>query len=91
MANKDLHDPNDDEGDQTAEARAPAVARKARAGTGRGLDARSQEAIGRSLKAHYIDLVRAPVPDRFMELLDRLEAKEQYPKSEGGDNESKQL
>ena len=42
----------------------------------RSLDARSLEQIGASLKAHYENLVQAPVPKKFMELLDRLEAKE---------------
>lgn len=40
------------------------------------LDPRIQEAIGRSLKAHYDDLVREPIPDRLMVLLAELEAKE---------------
>lgn len=40
------------------------------------LDPRIQEAIGKSLKAHYDDLVTAPVPDRFLVLLAELEAKE---------------
>jgi hypothetical protein len=52
-----------------------------------GLDARSQEAIGRSLKAHYEDLVRAPVPGKFLEMLDRLEVAEQS-KSQRGNDES---
>jgi Anti-sigma factor NepR len=56
-------------------------------GDGHGLDARSLEAIGRSLKAHYEDLVRAPVPGKFLEMLDRLEATEQS-KPEGGSNEA---
>ncbi|WP_204351170.1 NepR family anti-sigma factor, partial [Serratia marcescens] len=30
------------------------------------LDQRVQDAIGRSLKAHYDDLVKAPIPDRFL-------------------------
>ena len=42
----------------------------------RGLDARSLERIGSSLKAHYEDLVRTPIPDKFLELLDQLEANE---------------
>jgi Anti-sigma factor NepR len=50
----------------------------------RGLDARSLEAIGRSLKAHYEDLVRAPVPGKFLEMLDRLESTEQS-KPQGSD------
>lgn len=40
------------------------------------LDPRIQEAIGRSLKAHYDDLVREPIPDRLLVLLAELEAKE---------------
>lgn len=43
----------------------------------RGLDGRLLEKIGSSLKAHYDDLVHTPVPKRFLELLDGLEAKEQ--------------
>jgi hypothetical protein len=50
----------------------------------RGLDPRSLEAIGRSLKAHYEDLVRAPVPGKFLEMLDRLESTEQS-KPQGSD------
>lgn len=42
------------------------------------LDPRIQEAIGKSLKAHYDDLVTAPVPDRFLVLLAELEAKERH-------------
>lgn len=41
------------------------------------LDRRIQDAIGRSLRAHYDDLVKAPVPDRFLVLLAELEAMEQ--------------
>jgi Anti-sigma factor NepR len=40
------------------------------------LDQKVQDAIGRSLKAHYDDLVHAPVPDRLLALLAELEAKE---------------
>lgn len=42
------------------------------------LDPRIQEAIGKSLKAHYDDLVKAPLPDRFLVLLAELEAKERH-------------
>jgi hypothetical protein len=81
MASNELHDPNSPEGKQ-APARESTVAGKSRASVVRALDSRSQEAIGRALKAHYDDLVRAPVPDKFMELLDRLEASEQSAKSQ---------
>jgi hypothetical protein len=40
------------------------------------LDPKALEAIGRALKAHYDDLVDAPLPDKFVELLARLEEKE---------------
>lgn len=40
------------------------------------LDPKVQESIGRSLKAHYDDLINAPVPDRFLMLLAQLEASE---------------
>jgi hypothetical protein len=36
-------------------------------------DPKAVEAIGRALAAHYADLVQAPLPDKFMELLTRLE------------------
>jgi len=41
------------------------------------LDPKVQDAIGRGLKAHFDDLVSAPIPDRFLALLAELEAKEQ--------------
>ena len=41
------------------------------------LDPRIQSAIGRALQAHYDDLIREPIPDRFLVLLAELEAKEQ--------------
>ena len=37
-------------------------------------DPKAVEAIGRALEAHYAELVRAPLPDKFMELLAKLEA-----------------
>jgi hypothetical protein len=75
--------PNSGEG-----KRAPmkdSVRLKPRIDEGHGLDARSQEAIGRSLKAHYEDLVRAPVPGKFLEMLDRLEVAEQSKPQRGND------
>ncbi len=35
-----------------------------------------QDAIGRSLQAHFDDIASAPVPDKFLVLLAELEAKE---------------
>lgn len=40
------------------------------------LDAKLQGALGRALKAHYDDIISAPIPDRFLVLLAELEAKE---------------
>ena len=36
-------------------------------------DPKAVEAIGRALEQHYAGLVQAPLPDKFMELLARLE------------------
>ncbi len=40
------------------------------------LSPKIQDAIGRSLIAHYNDIVDAPIPDKFLSLLAELEAKE---------------
>ena len=48
-----------------------------------GPDPKAVEAIGRALAAHYADLVQAPLPDRFAELLARLETGEQVPAPQG--------
>jgi Anti-sigma factor NepR len=31
------------------------------------------QAIGRALEAHYADLIQAPLPDKFLQLLSRLD------------------
>ena len=36
-------------------------------------DPKALEAIGRALEAHYASLVQAPLPDKFVDLLARLE------------------
>lgn len=51
------------------------------------LDPRVQESIGRSLKAHYDDLINAPIPDRFLVLLAQLEASETNASAGGTSNE----
>jgi hypothetical protein len=51
------------------------------------LDAKVQESIGRSLKAHYDDLVNAPIPDKFLVLLAQLEAQEQRASAGGTTDE----
>jgi hypothetical protein len=47
------------------------------------LDRKSVEAIGRALEAHYADLVQAPLPDKFVELLGRLEGEDKVSKPQG--------
>jgi anti-sigma factor NepR-like protein len=42
-------------------------------GAGPRIDARIQREIGKHLRAHYIDVVNEPVPDRLMDLLEKLE------------------
>lgn len=51
------------------------------------LDPKVQESIGRSLKAHYDDLVNAPIPDKFLVLLAQLEAQEQRASAGGTTDE----
>jgi hypothetical protein len=41
--------------------------------TGPHVDSRIQHEIGKHLRAHYDDIVNEPVPDKFMELLAKLE------------------
>jgi hypothetical protein len=52
---------------------------KARSGS------KMEEAIGHSLKAHYADLIHAPIPDKFLELLARLEAEERRFRAQSGE------
>ena len=40
------------------------------------LDPKVLETIGQALKAHYDDLAGAPLPQKFLDLLARLEAEE---------------
>jgi hypothetical protein len=46
-------------------------------------DPRAVEAIGRALKVHYADLVDAPPPEKFVELLARLELADRTPELKG--------
>ena len=46
-------------------------------------DPEAVEAIGRALKAHYADLVHAPLPEKFVELLARFEASDRSPEPKG--------
>lgn len=45
--------------------------------------AEAVQAIGRALEAHYADLVQTPLPDKFLQLLARLEDDNSAPKAEG--------
>lgn len=47
------------------------------------LDPKVLETIGRALRAHYDELVEAPLPDKFVELLQRLEVEERSEKARG--------
>jgi Anti-sigma factor NepR len=53
------------------------------------LDPKALEAIGRALRAHYDDLLHAPLPDKFFDLLSQLEAAEQRANQDGGRNDAK--
>jgi len=55
---------------------------------GAALDPKVLETIGRALKAHYNDLVHAPLPDKFLSLLARLESEEQREERQGKPNAS---
>ena len=46
------------------------------------LDPKVLETLGRALTAHYDDLVQAPLPKKFLDLLSRLEAQESQTKPE---------
>ena len=41
------------------------------------------QAIGRALEAHYADLIQSPLPDKFLQLLARLEDDKSASKAEG--------
>ncbi len=48
-------------------------------------DPTSVEAIGRALEKHYASLIQAPLPDKFVELLARLEREQVPPKPGSSD------
>ena len=49
-------------------------------------DPKALEAIGRALEAHYAELTQAPLPDKFVELLARLDGGDQVSKPKGRGN-----
>ena len=46
-------------------------------------DPKALEAIGRALRAHYADLVHAPLPERLMELLAQFEVGDRVSEPKG--------
>lgn len=54
------------------------------ASTNQPTDLGSTSAIGRRLKAYYDDVASEPVPDRFMSLLDKLDAAEAKSRTKEG-------
>lgn len=53
------------------------------------MEPRVQSALGRELRAMYDGVVSQPVPDRFTELLDRLEQREKGSADDGTNSEDK--
>lgn len=51
------------------------------------IDPHLEEMIGAKLRLFYDDLLREPVPDRFMELILKLDAKEREPGDDNGNAE----
>lgn len=66
------------EGDVMANSNAS----KDRVSTEVGFDLKPFEAIGRALRAHYDDLLREPLPERFEELLSQLDAQCDAPQND---------
>lgn len=44
-----------------------------------GAGSEAAQAIGRALEAHYASLIKAPLPDKFLKLLARLEQDQVSP------------
>lgn len=44
------------------------------------LDAKIQDVLGTAFRAYADDIVKAPVPDKFLDLLSQLEARERQRK-----------
>ena len=47
---------------------------------------KAAQAIGHALAAHYSDLVQAPLPDKLLKLLSRLDDEQQPPKAKGSED-----
>ena len=71
------------EGDEVEPREAKAVKerremmlRRPESAVGEGLDPRLQAQIGQKLKAMFDEVAKAPIPDKFLELLDKLDSRE---------------
>jgi hypothetical protein len=47
---------------------------------------KAAQAIGHALEAHYSDLVQAPLPDKLLQLLSRLDDGQRGPKAKGNED-----
>jgi hypothetical protein len=65
-----------DKGNKLARA-LPGTSLNGKLGTEAKLDGSSQKRIGDQLRAMYDELMQQPVPDRFRELLDQLDKKDE--------------
>lgn len=54
---------------------------------GKRLPAAAADAVGRKLKASYSELLREPIPDKFMQLLQQLDEGAALPQSGQPDDE----
>lgn len=66
-----------DNKDSPVEMNVATEAKAAAARRSRKLDKSVQTAIGTRLRAYYDDIEREPIPDRLLELLNKLKEKEQ--------------
>jgi hypothetical protein len=64
-------------------------AAKDRSSTEVGFNLKPFEAIGRALRAHYDDLLREPLPERFEELLSQLDAQSEAPRNDAPQNKAR--
>jgi hypothetical protein len=66
------------------------ASRNAAPGKQGGLNAEIQSRIGHQLRAMYDDIVRQGVPDRFADLIRKLDVPETGPQTENGNDHGKQ-
>ena len=66
------------------------ASRNAAPGKQGGLNAEIQSRIGHQLRAMYDDIVRQGVPDRFADLIRKLDVPDTEPQTENGNDHGKQ-